>query len=113
MCIIDLAGVDIQRKWLFFDIIKYAYNSKLTNNINVELVKQYITGLRNNIPDISDINVKAQIRFSLLSMVIHEISVRTRHNKEPGEIGRFFINILLNDKMYDNWYSKLNIEEKL
>ena len=103
---LDFENLFYTRKWPLIEIIQKCFwlqNGGYGFHVNTKMLQQYLNITKEETPEINQLSLKQQFRFSLLINCISNIAIAKSKIKRESYI--MLLNILLNKKSFDNWYS--------
>lgn len=104
--LIDFESCILEKKWVLKDIIDIA--SGLNLEVDIGIIDKYLEKIENKGFNINQINLKIQLRISLIHSVINTILLYEKLDKSNKEkYYNFLVDILLEDKKYDEWYATI------
>ena len=104
--LIDFESCILERKWILKDIIDIA--SGLNLEVDLDIIDNYLEKIKNKGFNINQINLKVQLRISLVHNMILTILLYEKLDQSKKEkYYNFLVDILLEDKKYDEWYATI------
>jgi hypothetical protein len=105
---IDFQDVTKEARWPLYDIIRLSWHLKGVKGkgIDFDQIQEYCNGLPMAIK--SKINMRVQLKFSLLLCVMHSIRWRKLHKQNYSELSNLLKDIITNNKKSEYYSSIMN-----
>ena len=109
---LDFENLFYTRKWPLIEVVQKCYWLKCGGygfHVDTKVLYQYLNITKSGSPELGQLSLKDQFRFSILMNSISNIAIAKSKIKRDTYI--MLLNIILNKKSFDNWYRSNVVEQ--